>query len=186
MKIAKTVRRFVAWLCLVAILPSGGALAQDETVAVNAFAVVQGSGSAAKLGEKGAMMIGNFDGPFFVETDDGPIQAGRVVCLASVKVDLESTLQIASGACTFNAADGATAWGEFDCAGLNLIGCRGAFKLAGGTGRLAGATGEATLIWRLDRYSDLKNQLVGAAVAKTTGILSWRDFKLKEKPMAAK
>jgi hypothetical protein len=183
--IFRTLRRTGLWFCLAFLATAGAAVAQNETVTFNGFAVVQGNGSAAKLDGKNAMMVANFDGAFFVETDDGPVQAGRVVCLGSVKVDLESTRQTGSGACTFSAADGATAWGEWECTGLNLIGCRGAFKLNGGTARFEGVSGGATLIWR-PSYSELKNQIEGAALAKTSGVLSWRDFRIVEKPAAPK
>jgi len=86
--------------------------------------------------------------------------------------------QAGNGACTFTAADGATAWGEWDCKGYELLGCRGTFKLAGGTARLEGASGEGTMIWRPSAV-ELKKQLDGATLDNATGILLWRDFKLK-------
>lgn len=185
MKIAITLRRAFAWACLAFLAASGPAFAQEDAVTFNGFAVVQGNGSAARTGEKSAMMVVRLEGPFFIESDDGPVQGGRVVCLGSAKVDLATTSQSASGACTFNASDGATAWGEWECTGLNLVGCRGLFKLTGGTARFAGMTGEAKLIWR-PTYSELKNLLDGATAAQTTGILSWRDFKVKDKAASSK
>lgn len=185
MKFAMTFRRLLVWTGLAFLAASGSALAQEEAISFNGFAVVQGSGAAARTGEKSAMMVARFEGPFFVESDDGPIQAGRVACLGSAKADLDSTRLTASGSCTFNAADGATAWGEWECSGLNLVGCRGTFKLAGGTGRFAGVSGESKLIWR-PTASEFKRLLQGAATTQTSGVISWRDFKVKEKPAPSK
>jgi len=59
-------------------------------------------------------------------------------------------------------------------------GCRGTFKLTGGTARLAGATGEGAMAWR-PSAADFKKQLDGTVLENATGLLSWRDFKVKTK-----
>jgi hypothetical protein len=116
----------------------------------------------------------------FIETDEGPQQAGRVGCALSAKIDQASRKTSATGACNFTAHDGATAWGEWDCAGYELVGCRGTFRLTGGTGRFAGASGESTFIWRPTAI-ELKKQLDGMALDNASGIVLWREFKLKGK-----
>ena len=85
-------------------------------------------------------------------------QSGLPFDAASVRIDQATARQTGNGACTFTAQDGATAWGEWECAGYELVGCRGMFKLNGGTARLAGATGEGTMIWRPAAH-ELKKQL---------------------------
>jgi hypothetical protein len=112
------------------------------------------------------MIVAALSGAFFIETDEGPIHSGSVACPGMVRVDLDTTLQAGSGACTFTAVDGATSWGEWECTGYNMVGCRGTFKLNGGTGRLAGVTGEATLIWRPSSH-ELKKQLDGSVLQNT-------------------
>lgn len=157
-----------------------GANAQDGQTSFNAFAVVKADGSTLKSAEKQATIVATLSGVFFIETDEGPVPAGRITCSGTVKVDLDSTHQTGSGACTSTADDGATTFGEWECAGFNMIGCRGTYKLTGGTARLAGVTGQATLIWRptsmvLDKQAD------GTVLQNATGILIWRDFKIEKK-----
>ena len=181
MTIMTTISRTLA-LCLCAASLSGGtpAFAQDEDQTFNAFAVVVANGTIVRAAEKQLLVVGTMAGPFFIETGEGPIDSGRVSCAASVRVDQASRRQTGSGACTFTAHDGATAWGEFDCAGFELIGCRGTFKLAGGNARLAGASGEGEILWRPSAH-ELKKQLDGTVLDNATGILLWRDFKIKTK-----
>ncbi len=151
--------------------------AQDEPLTFNAFAVVKADGSILKSAEKQATIVAALTGALFVETDEGPVGAGRVACSGMIRVDLETSRQTGSGACTSTAEDGATTFGEWQCSGFALLGCRGAYKLTGGTGRMAGYTGQATLIWRPSAH-DFQKQLDGTVLQNATGILSWRDFKI--------
>jgi hypothetical protein len=57
--------------------------------------------------------------------------------------------------------------------------CCRTFKLDGGTGRMAGATGEGTMIWR-PSARELKSQLDGTALLNVSGIVIWRDFKISK------
>lgn len=162
------------------LLAAAPAIAQDETQTFNAFAVVLANGTVVRAGDKQLVVAGGLAGPMFIETDEGPQQAGRVGCALSSKIDQASRKTSATGACSFTAHDGATAWGEWDCAGYELVGCRGTFRLTGGTGRFEGASGESTLIWRPTAF-ELKKQLDGMAVDNASGIVLWREFKLKGK-----
>ena len=180
MTITYLICRTTLWMCAILLMLVSVAFAQDEPQSFNAFAVVQGKGSVARSGEMRGTMAATFEGAFFVDVGEGPVHAGRVLCPASAHIELDTTKQSASGACTFNALDGAVAWGEWECTGFNMVGCHGTFKLTGGTGRFAGATGEASLIWR-PTSAELKKQLEGAVLNDLSGILIWRDFKVKAK-----
>ena len=167
-------------LALAAIAWASPSLAQDEQQAFNAFAVVSANGSIVRAAEKQVMVVATLSGLFFIESVEGPIHAGRATCAASSRVDQASRKVAANGACTFTATDGAAAWGDWSCEGYELLGCRGTFKLTGGTGRLDGASGESTLLWRPSAH-EFKKQLDGSVLDNATGILVWRDFKLKGK-----
>ena len=65
---------------LVAVAFFGPAFAQDEPQAFNAFAVVSANGTIVRAAEKQVMVVATLAGPFFIESDEGPIHAGRVTC----------------------------------------------------------------------------------------------------------
>jgi hypothetical protein len=183
----------VLLLSLVMTLPlAGPALAQSSTQSpsqvaddnepqhFNAFAVVAANGSVTRTGEKQAIVVALLSGSFFVETGEGPIHTGSISCPGLIKIDLGTTRQTASGACTVSTTDGATAWGEWECAGYSLVGCRGTYKVTGGTERFSGAIGESTLIWRPSAH-ELKKQLDGSVLQNTSGLIVFHDFKLSKK-----
>jgi hypothetical protein len=167
----------LAWM--VALL-SPAAFAQTETQVFNAFSIALANGTILKSGDKQATVTGTVAGPLFVETDEGPVEAGRVTCAATVKVDQTSARQTGSGVCTFAAEDGAQSWGDFECAGYALVGCRGTLKLVGGTGRFEGTSGEGTMIWRPSAHEFAK-QLDGTALQNAAGLLIWRELKITKK-----
>jgi hypothetical protein len=170
--------RTIAVLSAAVLLPFGVVQAQEEEPQVfNAFAVAVASGTIVKAGEKQVMVVGTLKGPMFVETDEGPVDAGSVVCGASVRIDHGTKRQTGTGVCTFEAQDGATAWGDWECGGYELIGCRGKLTLTGGSGRFEGVTGEGAMVWRPSAH-ELRKQLDGTTLQNTTGLLIWRDFKL--------
>ena len=114
MTIMTKTRRALA-LCagLAALSAAVPAVAQDEVQTFNAFATVVANGTIIRAAEKQAMVVGTLAGPFFIETDEGPQQAGRVTCAVSAQTNQESLRLTASGACSFAAHDGATAFGEW-------------------------------------------------------------------------
>lgn len=153
------------------------ALAQDEPQVFNAFAVMRAEGTLVRAAEKQVSLAGALNGPLFVETDDGPMEAGSMVCSMAVRFDQAERRQNGKGACTFTAADGATSWANWECAGYDYVGCRGKMTINGGSGRLAGIQGEGAMVWRPRLHqADLKPDGSGALV--TSGLVIWRDLKL--------
>jgi hypothetical protein len=169
-------------LCAALTVAATPALAEDEAQVFNAFAIAVANGTIVRSAEKQATIAGTVAGPMFVETDEGPIEAGRVTCSVMVKVDQGSRRVTGGGACSFVADDAAAAWGEWECTGYLLLGCRGKLTLNGGSGRFAGVSGESTMTWR-PSAGLLKQQIDGPTIQNWTGVLSWRDFKLaRSKP----
>ena len=153
------------------------ALAQDEPQVFSAFAVVRAEGTLVRAAEKQVSLTGALNGPLFIETDEGPVEAGAMVCSMAVRFDQAERSQNGKGACTFTAADGATAWADWECAGYDFVGCRGKMTINGGSGRFAGIQGEGTMVWRPRLHqADLKPD--GSSTLASSGLLIWRDFKL--------
>ena len=153
------------------------AWAQEERQVFSAFAVAQANGAIMRVAEDEFLVAATLAGPLFVDTNEGPVESGQVKCLASLKVQRSSVRTMGSGACSFTAEDSASAWGEWHCEGYLLMGCRGTFKLAGGSGRFEGVSGESQIIWR-PSASELQKQLDGTTLASTHGLVLWREFKL--------
>jgi hypothetical protein len=160
-------------------MPLAPAGAQDqEKVPVNAFAVWTSEGAVAQSDEKKLVMASALTGTLFVETTEGPVASGHVVCPAMLHVDTETGRQTGNGFCTFTAQDGARAFGEWDCTGVHMVGCQGKFRLTGGTGRLAGIKGSSSLVLRGGFHElDLRQ---GKPIGYTvSGIALWRDLKIE-------
>lgn len=179
---SKSLIRRIAGVALPAVVAAIAfqAQAQSEPQSFNAFAVVKADGSVLRSGDKQAIIVAALAGTFFIETDEGPVAGGHIACSGMIRVDLGTTHQTGAGACTSTADDGAKTFGEWKCAGFNMVGCRGTYDVTGGTDRLAGITGQATLIWRPNVH-ELQKQLDGTVLQNTTGVLIWRDFKIEKK-----
>lgn len=150
--------------------------AAQEVAPMNAFAMWQGQGQIVDIGENRLAVIGAFGGPFFVETTEGPVETGTITCPLLMQIDSTNGRQVASGSCLFIAHDGARAYGDWDCTGVFLIGCKGTFTLKGGAGRLAGISGTSSILFR-GRPERLKAS-VGMIGAESLGIAVWRDLKV--------
>ncbi len=157
-------------------------MADGEQV-INAFSVWQGRGLVVQTAEKKAVITGAFGGVLYVETSEGPVDTGNIACPVLINVDLETGQQRGLGACTFTAYDGALVFSEWECTGIALIGCRGKFKLAGGTGRLAGAAGSGSILFR-GRFHEFAKHPGDLVSDSATGIAVWRDLKIAIKQPA--
>ncbi|TXL70047.1 hypothetical protein FHP25_36135 [Vineibacter terrae] len=157
---------------------SAAAARAEEPVAMNAFAVWTSEGAVTRTAEKKLAMASALTGTLFVETPEGPVDTGRIVCPAMVQVETETGHQSGNGFCTFTAYDGAQAFGTWECTGVHLVGCSGKFQLTGGTGRLATIKGSSSLVLR-GRFHELDVQLGKAASYTVSGIALWRDLRLE-------
>ena len=128
----------------VASLVAHPALGAEEQT-VDAFATWEGQGVIYETGENMGTFVGSITGPFFIDTEKGPIEAGRIVCPAMLHIDLLSAKQAGTGKCTVTAHDGARVFADWSCRGVHFVGCDGKLTLDGGTGRLAGISGSGEL-----------------------------------------
>ena len=115
------------------------AAAEEQTI--DAFSVWQARGHMFKTGEQLGTFVGALQGPFFVDTPEGPIGAGTITCPGMLEVNLEDGSQTGEGRCTITGKKGAQVFAQWTCSGFHLVGCSGEFKLVGGTGRFAAITG---------------------------------------------
>lgn len=128
----------------VASLISHAAVAAEQQT-INAFAIWEGQGVIYETGVNMGTFVGSIAGRFFIETDRGPLDAGRIVCPVMLDINLLNAMQNGRGKCTITAEDGAQVFGDWSCHGVHLIGCDGEMTLTGGTGRLAGTSGSGEI-----------------------------------------
>jgi hypothetical protein len=136
---------------MLAVLAASSGLANaGEEATVKAFAAWIGDGRTFQTGPKEATFIGDFAGPMFVETEQGMVKTGRLLCPAIVEIGLDDGKQRGEGRCTITAPDGARIFAEITCTGVYMVGCNGELKLTGGTERFAGITGGGKVTIRSD------------------------------------
>ena len=170
MKLVNNARRIVAAAALfgafvgLGIAPS----VAGEKQIVKAFAVVETASDVLPTGADSARVMGTLEGPFFIDVGQGPIDAGNMRCVANMHADTSSGRQTGEGSCVLTADDGASLFGEWTCEGVRLVGCRGDFKITGGTGRLEGVSGGGAMTSRVSDYVVEPQDKVG--VATTTGM----------------
>ena len=146
-----------------------------EEATIEAFSAWQGRGQIFPTGVNQATFVGAFSGMIYVETEQGPLDAGFMVCPAMFEIDLQNGTQAGNGRCTITAKDGGRVFAEWTCTGVHLIGCNGELKLTGGTDRFEGITGGGPMVVR----SGLRNlaAMPGNTIQESAaGIAIWRQF----------
>ena len=166
----------LAYITTLAILaaPCLPAMAAEETI--SAFSVWVGEGQVIKTAPSQATFIGTLDGLVYVNTEEGPVETGRMLCPATVRIDMTSGQQTGSGNCSITSPDGAQVFSELTCSGVHLVGCSGEMKLTGGTGRFEKITGGGTFT--------IRSSLQTLGLSPTTsiehaarGIIYWPQLK---------
>ena len=181
----KLIRRpQVGVMALAAILAAS--LIATPTVAaqeltINAFAAYEGEGKVYMTGENKGTFVGAIVGQLFVESEYGPLHAGRIVCPGMMQLNLKNGKQAGSGRCTITAKDGgAQAFAVWSCRGVHLVGCDGKMMLTGGTGRAAGISGSGPIKVRtFARGLAKKSSDKDSVITFGRGILILRGFKYK-------
>lgn len=157
-------------LLVVALLPRPAAAAQDETV--NAFVAWQAGGQAMRTGADETTFIATIMGTVYIMTDEGPVDAGQMICPMLLHINGKDRSQSATGSCAITARDGAQVFADLKCTGVFLVGCSGDFTVTGGTTHFAGISGGGRFTMRSNT-----RQMVGATDktvnATASGIMFW-------------
>lgn len=147
----------------------------EEEATVEAFSAWQGRGQIFPTGSHQATFVGAFSGMIYVETEQGPLDAGFMVCPAMFEIDLENGTQTGNGRCTISAKDGGRVFAEWTCSGVHLVGCNGDFKLTGGTDRFEGITGGGPMVVR-SGLRDIAAMPGNTIQESAAGIAIWRQL----------
>jgi len=134
-----TMLAIVAWSC---------ALAGAEEGTVKAVATWKGRSFVFPVGQAQAYLVGVYTGTLYIEDGKGVLHAASIVCPATAEGDLKARTKTGQGRCILTDEDGNRVFARFTCKG-DLEGCRGPFKIEGGTGKFEGITGEGEMISRI-------------------------------------
>ena len=151
--------------------------AAGEEQTIDAFSVWQARGHMYKMGENIGMFVGALQGPFFIETPEGPVGAGTIICPGILKVNLEDGSQTGEGGCIITGEKGAQVFAKWACSGYHLIGCKGEFTLVGGTGRFSGVTGGGPIVVRTTIGKVAVQAGENLAVEAAIGIAFWKGLR---------
>lgn len=161
---------------LFALLVAAGAWAEEATI--QAFSVYQSEGELSRTGPKAATFAGTASGLFFVQTSEGPGRPSLIACPTSIDVDLETGAQSGKGKCTIENREGESVFADWTCKGYHLVGCRGDFKLTGGTGRYEGVSGGGKMTVRGDVHEIAIDS--ASTVSRTSqGVIWWEALHVK-------
>lgn len=170
-------------VALVAFLPSLSLAQTDVAVIeqeVKAFSVWKADGLVTLSGENLSTFVGRFTGPFFIETEKGPVLSGTLTCAGMLDIETDSGAQNASGRCSITDKNGEwTAFGQLNCEGIATIGCDGHFELTGGLGRFSGVSGGGDMTFRSALHR-LKVSRDGTELHReSVGIIFWDALRYK-------
>lgn len=166
------------WIAGVAFGVAAALLARTAPAAaeegtVNAVSAWQGQGRFYRVAKEQAFFVGAFSGMLFVETRQGDLDAAKLLCPATMELDVRSGAQSAEGRCVITTRGGDQVFGRFRCAGSYGGGCAGRFELTGGTGKLERITGGGDFLIR-SAISELAGAVQNETVQETAaGLAVW-------------
>ncbi len=174
-------RLMLAAVAIVMVHAVAASPAAAEEKTIEAFSVCHARGKLFKTGEKIGTFVGALRGRFFVETSEGPVEAGTIVCPGTLEVDLEDASQLGQGRCVITGEENAQVFASWTCSGYHLIGCGGEFTLTGGTGKFAGVTGGGPFVVRSSIHGLAAASSKGTVVVDEAivGIAHWKELRYK-------
>ncbi|MDY0882793.1 hypothetical protein ACFPL7_07515 [Dongia soli] len=149
---------------------SGDAWAKT-TQTIRAFSVWHAQGKLPDSATTQSIYKNVIAGPLYVDTEKGPVSAGKMTCKAILQVNQEDRTQSGSADCTLMVKDGAEVTAKLDCKGVFMVGCSGNFTLVGGSGPLKNIKGGGKVIIRSEFADARARGTQASAVDLQSGIL---------------
>ncbi len=87
------------------------AAAEEQTI--EAFSVWHARGQLFRTGENTGTFVGALRGRFLVDTPEGPIEAGTIVCPGMLEIDLNDSSQSGQGHCVITGEENAQAFADW-------------------------------------------------------------------------
>jgi hypothetical protein len=166
---------------LVYVALAGPGHAADATIQANAE--IKGEGRFYRATENMIVFVGYYQGAINVNNQKGDllVNAASLTCPGILEVNTATKTTEGAGRCLFLTQDGTHAYGSWTCTGKPGAGCGGTFKVLGGTGKFANATGQGDFT-----MTSTLNELVitvpeGGVTGNFTGKVEWPELKVTTK-----
>ncbi len=139
------------------------AAAEEKTISVTI--PWSGEGRIYQIGVDQAQFLGHLDGIAYAESPSGQLDEGLVSCPIVQYIGTKNAKTSGRGHCTIILSGEDAVFAEFTCSG-QVGGCKGEFRLTGGTGRFKGVTGSSKLVIR-SPLSEIAMDMANGAIVRT-------------------
>ena len=159
----------LARTAVAAFLATAATSATAESGTAKALITWDGERQIFKISTTHMLFQGDYEGIFYVETDQGEMDEAFVRCPASMRLDTESGTTSGTGHCAIHADEGDTVYASWSCKGKPGA-CEGTFKLEEGTGSFKGITGSSPMRIRSPLRALVANMSSGSVMKVGSGI----------------
>jgi hypothetical protein len=170
-------------LLFLALALARTAVADEGTAKI--LAPWEANGQLFQIAVDKLQFIGTFEGVMYIEHGDGLLDAALFTCPSTQIIHVLSNTLDGQGYCTIESPTGDYVYAEFTCNG-EPGSCTGRFTLTGGTGRLAGITGESDMIVRTALSGTAMNEATGGTVSAAKGLAIWPEMRFEFPGKSAK
>ena len=155
--------------------------AADVTIQANA--AIQGEGRFYRATENMILFSGFFQGAINVTNQKGDlmVNAASLTCPGTMNVDTTAKTTEGEGRCLFLTQDGTHVYARWTCTGKAGEGCGGTFKVLGGTGKFANASGQGDFTMTSTLTDLVLTIPQGGITGNFTGKVVWPELKLTTK-----
>jgi len=152
------------------VMLSGYGYAEEGTV--KAVSPWKGQGFVFPVGPDQLYMVAVYSGVMLVDDGKGPLHAATIVCPGTVEADVKKGTKTGYAKCVITGEQGDRVFAEMNCTG-DAEGCRGPFKLTGGTGKFTGITGEGEMFSQIQAREIILVSGVESAHQLGEGVAVW-------------
>jgi hypothetical protein len=170
-------------LLFLALALARTAVADEGTAKI--LAPWEANGQLFQIAVDKLQFIGTFEGVMYIEHGDGLLDAALFTCPSTQIIHVLSNELDGQGYCTIESPTGDYVYAEFTCNG-EPGSCTGQFTLTGGTGRLAGITGQSDMIVRTALSGTAMNEATGGTVSAAKGLAIWPEMRFEFPGKSAK
>lgn len=157
---------------------SGAYAAEQDTV--QGYIPWEAEGQVFQVDTKTLLFLGSLEGVLYIESSDGEMHEGFVMCPIIQTMNLTDGGTNATGHCEITAGPEDVFYARMECNGeLQGEGCSGKFILVDGHGIFEGLSGEGELTVRSPMRMLITDMAAGATLQVGAGLAIIRDLKYR-------